>query len=113
MFTNFKFGKNKILFSHKLKENVSCGYKSRQRGRMTKSTVLMANVINRDAVQNLLASFHCVLGKNKGTLRHFSLLGDLSKQLEISIVPRMKTKTKQKISTRKQYLEFPEVRVTA
>ena len=35
----------------------------RQRGRVIKRAVLMANVVGRIAVQNLLVSFLCVLGK--------------------------------------------------
>ena len=47
-----------------------------QRGRVVKNAM---TVINMVAVENLLAPFCCVLGKD--TLRHFPLLGGLGKQL--------------------------------
>ena len=47
-----------------------------QRGRVVKSAVIVIDMV---LVQNLLKPFCCVVGKD--TLRHFSLLGDLGKQL--------------------------------
>ena len=49
-----------------------------------KSPELMAHVINWVTVQNLLAFFCCVLGKD--TLQHFPILGDLTKLLRISVI---------------------------
>ena len=46
--------------------------KCRQRDRVVKNAVLMVNVIDTVAVQNLIASLHCVLGKY--TLRHIGVL---------------------------------------
>ena len=46
--------------------------KCRQRDRVVKNAVLMVNVIDMVAVQNLIASLHCVLGKD--TFRHIGVL---------------------------------------
>ena len=48
---------------------------SRQRGRVVKGAGLVTNTVS---VQNPLAPFCCVLGKD--TLRHIPLLGGLGKQ---------------------------------
>ena len=51
---------------------MKCRTKCRQRDRVVQSAVLMANVIDTVAVQNLIASLYCVLGKD--TLRHIGVL---------------------------------------
>ena len=53
---------------------------------------LMALTFDRIAVQNLLASFCCALGKE--ILRHFSLLGAIIIATNFKFLSYIKTKTK-------------------
>ena len=51
---------------------MKCRTKWRQRDRMVKNALLMANMIDTVVVQSLVASLYCVLGKDM--LRHFGVL---------------------------------------